>query len=184
MTKDQIQRYVTTVLQNWITNKIYLNKIGEQDGVLTYDDKKINTSNTYYAECVTDADQTNKIITVSDFELVSGVTIIVKFTKGNSVKQPKLKINSEDAKSITYRDSDEIEDKLSAKGSYLFRYDGTGFALVGDVNQYETKIDVDAIIEAVWDNFTPTGYQYMETSDSEYIIDADDSIFLVLDSSE
>lgn len=45
-------------------------------------------------------------------------------------------------------------------------------------------LDVDAIIEAVWDNFTPDGYQYMETSDGEFIVDADNNVFLVLDPSE
>ena len=45
-------------------------------------------------------------------------------------------------------------------------------------------IDVEAIIEAVWDSFTPVGYQYIETSDNQYFIDADNSVFLVLDPSE
>ncbi len=92
--------------------------------------------------------------------------------------------------------SDDEGNNIEARENGLFCTGGTGG--ISDVSADEgniievredgiyasANIDVDAIIEAVWDNFIPTGYQYMETSDGEYIMDADDSVFLVLDSSE
>ena len=109
-------------LKNWVLslfpNKIYLDKIGEEDSNLTYNGQKITGGG------------------ISD----------VSADPGNIIE---------------------------------VRQDGI-YAGIPDI---DVDIDVDAIITAIWDNFQPEGYQYMETADGEYFIDADDSIFFVLDPS-
>ena len=123
--------------KQWIlslfSNRNYLAKIGEQNGAMTYNNVPIGASGALYADCFTEAEEQDKVILLNNFTLISGVTVIVKFVNGNSTTRARLKINDEDAKDIIYRDSNTITGLLLEKGSYLLRYNGAAFVLIGNL---------------------------------------------------
>lgn len=54
----------------------------------------------FYGECSTSANEAAKIVNISDFDLVAGVTIHVKFLYANAVSAPTLNVSSTAAKTI------------------------------------------------------------------------------------
>ena len=89
---------------------------------------------THFAECSTDASTAAKTVSLSNFNLVTGARVSVKFTKTNSTANPTLNVNSTGAKAIMYRGSAISAGYLAANRVYDFIYDGTNWEFVGDIN--------------------------------------------------
>ena len=93
-----------------------------------------DANRTNYGTCSTAAATAAKTVACTGFELVIGAEITVKFTNTNSAAQPTLNVNNQGARAIYYR-GDIIPPTCLAKDRvYTFRYDGTNYELVGDIN--------------------------------------------------
>lgn len=76
-----------------------------------------------------------KVVSISNFELVTGVTVAVKFTVTNTHATPQLNVNGTGAKSIKYRGGNlPSAATLTANRVYQFVYDGTNWELIGDLD--------------------------------------------------
>lgn len=87
-----------------------------------------------YSTCSTAASTVAKVAACTGFTLASGSEITVKFTYGNTATNPTLNVNSTGAKSIYYRGAAIPSTYIIANGTYTFRYNGTQYDLVGDIN--------------------------------------------------
>jgi len=78
--------------------------------------------------------------TPPSFSLVSGATIIVKFTYAISVANATLKVGDADAKPIYYQGAALAANMVNAGDRLLLRYDGTNFNVIGSLGAiYESK---------------------------------------------
>lgn len=87
-----------------------------------------------YGTCSTAAATAAKVVSCSNFALITGAEITVKFTTTNTASSPTLNVNSTGAKAIYYRGSAISAGYLAANRTYTFRYNGTQYELVGDLN--------------------------------------------------
>ena len=93
-----------------------------------------------YGSCSTAAGTAAKTVACAEYALQTGGEITVKFTVTNTAKNPTLNVNSTGAKPIYYRGAAISASYLAANRTYTFRYNGTQYELVGDVN---TNTDVN-----------------------------------------
>jgi len=89
---------------------------------------------TNYGTCSTAAGTAAKVVACTGFALVTGAEITVKFTVTNTAPSPTLNVNSTGAKAIYYRGAAISAGYLAANRTYTFRYNGTQYELVGDIN--------------------------------------------------
>ena len=87
-----------------------------------------------YGTCSTAAATAAKTVACTGFALVTGAEITVKFTVTNTAANPTLNVNSTGAKAIYYRGAAISAGYLAANRTYTFRYNGTQYELVGDIN--------------------------------------------------
>ncbi|MDE7339745.1 MAG: hypothetical protein K2N80_04170, partial [Lachnospiraceae bacterium] len=87
-----------------------------------------------YGTCSTPAAAVIKTVECTGFYLVYGAEITVKFTMTNTAVNPKLNVGGTGAKQIYYRGVAIPAGYLAANRTYIFRYNGTQWELVGDVN--------------------------------------------------
>lgn len=87
-----------------------------------------------YGTCSTAAATAAKTVACTGFALVTGAEITVKFTVTNTAASPTLNVNSTGAKPVYYRGSAISKGYLAANRTYTFRYNGTQYELVGDIN--------------------------------------------------
>ena len=85
-----------------------------------------------YGECSTAADTAAKTVSVDNFSLEAGATVIVKFTNSNSASTPTLNVNSTGAKPIyrygtTAASTSQSSSGWRAGAVQMFTYDGTGW---------------------------------------------------------
>lgn len=100
--------------------------------VTEQDKEKWNATN--YGSCSTAAATVAKVVACTGFKLVTGAEITVKFTVTNTAANPTLNVNSTGAKAIYYRGAAIAAGNLAANRTYTFRYNGTQYELVGDIN--------------------------------------------------
>ncbi len=89
---------------------------------------------TNYGACSTAAATAAKSVPCSGFALINGAEITVKFTVTNTAANPTLNVNSTGAKPIYYRGSAIPAGQLAANRTYNFRYNGSQYELVGDLD--------------------------------------------------
>lgn len=89
---------------------------------------------TNYATCSTAAGTQAKNCGCAGFSLVTGAEITIKFMVTNTANAPTLNVNSTGAKPIYYRGSSIAAGYLAANRTYTFRYNGSQYELVGDIN--------------------------------------------------
>lgn len=89
---------------------------------------------THFGTCATEAATAAKVVSLTSFTLVTGARITVKFTVTNTAASPTLNVNGTGAKPIVYRGSAISAGYLAANRVYEFVYDGTNYALVGDID--------------------------------------------------
>lgn len=96
-----------------------------------------------YGTCSTATATQAKIVDCTGFSLITGSEITVKFTTTNTASNPTLNVNDTGNKAIKYRGSNITAGYLAANRTYTFRYDGTNYDLVGDIdtntNTYVTQ---------------------------------------------
>lgn len=91
-----------------------------------------------YGICSTAAATAAKVVSCSNFGLITGAEITVKFTTTNTAANPTLNVNSTGAKAIYYRGSAISAGYLAANRTYTFRYNGSQYDLVGDLDTNTT----------------------------------------------
>lgn len=91
-----------------------------------------------YGTCSTAAGTAAKTVACSGFSLATGAEITVKFTVTNTASSPTLNVNSTGAKPIYYNGAAISAGYLKANKTYSFRYNGTQYDLVGDVDTNTT----------------------------------------------
>lgn len=89
---------------------------------------------THYGTCSTAAGTAAKTVSLTSFTLATGARITIKFTVTNTAASPTLNVNGTGAKPIVYRGSAISAGYLAANRVYEFVYDGTNYALVGDID--------------------------------------------------
>jgi hypothetical protein len=104
-----------------------------------------------YGTCSTAAATAAKVVDCTGFELVTGAEITVKFTVTNTATQPTLNVNGTGAQTIYYRGNYISPSYLAANRTYTFRYSGTGYDLVGDLDT-DTNSDTKVSQTLVSDN--------------------------------
>lgn len=87
-----------------------------------------------YGTCSTAAGTAAKVVTCTGFVLVTGAEITVKFIVTNTAANPTLNANNTGAKPIYYRGSAISAGYLASNRTYDFRYNGTQWDLVGDLD--------------------------------------------------
>lgn len=91
-----------------------------------------------YGTCSTAAATAAKTVSCTGFGLVTGAEITVRFTVTNTAANPTLNVNGTGAKPIYYRGAAITAGYLASGRTYIFRYNGTQYDLVGDVNTNTT----------------------------------------------
>lgn len=97
-----------------------------------------------YGTCSTAAATADKTVACTGFAGGIGSEITVKFTVTNTVANPTLNVNSTGAKPIYYRGATISAGYLAANRTYTFRFNGTQYELVGDVNTNITYSNMTA----------------------------------------
>ena len=97
-----------------------------------------DANRTNYGTCSTAASTAAKTVDCAGFALITGAEITVKFTVTNTADSPTLNVNGTGAKKIYYRGAAIAKSYLDASRTYTFRYDGTNYDLVGDVDTSNT----------------------------------------------
>ena len=92
----------------------------------------------HYGTCDTVASTAAKTVSLSNYSLVTGSRIVVKFTVTNTAANPTLNVNNTGAKPIVYRGSAISAGYLAADRVYEFVYDGTNWNLMGDLDTNNT----------------------------------------------
>lgn len=87
-----------------------------------------------YGTCSTPAATVAKTVSCTGFVLVTGAEITVRFTVTNTAANPTLNVSGTGAKPIYYRDTAIPAGYLAAKRTYIFRYNGEQYDLVGDID--------------------------------------------------
>ncbi len=87
-----------------------------------------------YGTCSTAAATAEKTVECTGFGLTFGAEITVKFTVTNTAANPTLNVGGTGAKPIFYRGAAIPAGYLAANRTYIFRYNGTQWELVGDIN--------------------------------------------------
>lgn len=83
-----------------------------------------------YAVCSTAAATVAKTVSVSNFKLITGARILIKFSYANIANTPTLNVNSTGAKQIQYKGKPIPTNYLQTGIFYEFVYDGTYWQLV------------------------------------------------------
>lgn len=102
------------------------------------------TSKHDYGTCSTTASTVTKTVACDGFALIPGAEITVKFTVTNTAANPSLNVNNSGAKPIYYRGAAISADVLTANHTYSFRYNGSQWDLVGDINVDTTYVNMGA----------------------------------------
>lgn len=95
-------------------------------------DNKLCSFTLPYGVCEEAADTAAKTVTVPNFSLEAGATVIVKFTNANSVASPTLNVNSTGAKAIKRYGTTDVSTGTTTTGwvagaVQMFTYDGTNW---------------------------------------------------------
>ena len=115
-----------------------------------------------YGTCSTAAGTAAKVVTCSGFNLVTGATVMVKFTNANTVANPTLNVNSKGAKAIYYRGAALTASSLANWGAgdvVEFRYNGTQWDLL---NVGNTAGEGEANVQSDWNVTDTTSDAYIK----------------------
>lgn len=138
------------------------------DGAIDIVQSNLNSTRSWYAECLTEANIAAKEATITpattDFALATGTTVAVKFAKTNTVASPTLNVNGTGAIAImrygTTAPSTSAKTSWQANSINTLTYDGTYWRLnnwLNDDTTYNLGRNLHAtaikVLEAV-----PSGY--------------------------
>lgn len=97
-----------------------------------------SSNRTSYGTCSTAAATAAKTVSCAGVGLVTGAEITVRFTVTNTAANPTLNVNGTGAKAVYYRGASIPASYLAANRTYIFRYNGTQWDLVGDLDTNTT----------------------------------------------
>lgn len=128
--------HVTAVTNRTITLPTAPGSVGILANPRAIDGVNFNGSEdiSHYGTCSTAASTAAKTVAVTNYKLVTGGHVYVKFTVTNSASNPSLNVNGTGAKAIYYRGSAISAGYLAANRTYEFIYNGTQYELVGDID--------------------------------------------------
>lgn len=86
-----------------------------------------------YGTCATDSLTADKTVSIEEFALCVGATVLVKFDNPNSAASPTLNINSTGANPIKWKGVSN--DFLDANVYYEFMYDGANWVVLGEASR-------------------------------------------------
>lgn len=102
-----------------------------------------------YAVCDTAGDTAAKTITIQNYELRTGVQLVVKFTNTNSEENPTLNVSNTGAKPI-YANGQAVGLSVIKSGyAFIIAYNGTQYEIVGGVSGSDMFIGTTAEWEAL-----------------------------------
>jgi hypothetical protein len=145
-TTDDGKFYIDIATGSDLTKRICLNayKADQWKDAITVNGLAIDgTENvTNYGICSTDAATVEKSVSCNvdaggqprNYVMGPGAEVTVKFTVTNTAENPKLNVNNTGAQPIYYRGAAISKGYLAADRTYTFRYNGSGYELVGDIN--------------------------------------------------
>lgn len=93
-----------------------------------------SANGTNYGVCYTAAATVEKTVVCTEFSLVTGAEMTVKFIYANTAANPALNVNNLGAKPIYYRGSAITAGLLGGDRTYTFRYNGAQWEVVGDLD--------------------------------------------------
>lgn len=91
---------------------------------------------TLWGVCDTNGNEPRKTVNLTDFALVQGVQVTVRFTNTNTANSPTLNINNTGAIGIIYQSANIPANFLVAGINYQFVYNGTNFELISAATQW------------------------------------------------
>lgn len=97
-----------------------------------------NANRINFGVCSTSAATAAKTVACTGFALITGAEITVFFNTTNTAANPTLNVNNTGAKPIYYRGAAISAGYLAANRIYTFRYTGSAYSLVGDINTNTT----------------------------------------------
>lgn len=95
-----------------------------------------------YTTCATAGNQTNKDVSVTNFQLITGATITVRFANDNTAPNPTLNVNGTGRYPIRYDRQTIPAEKIVSTRYYTFVYDGTAYNVIGDLATENTDENV------------------------------------------
>lgn len=95
-----------------------------------------------YTTCATAGNQTNKDVSVTNFQLVTGAMITVRFANDNTAPNPTLNVNGTGRYPIRYDRQTIAAEKIVSTRYYTFVYDGTAYNVIGDLATDNTDENV------------------------------------------
>lgn len=121
----------------------------------------------HFGTCSTTADTVIKDVSCSDFVLIPGSRITVKYLVTNTAENPQLNVNNTGAKPIYYRGSVIQSNFLSENSTHEYVYDGTNWNYVGSLvnNEDIPIIYVDDETETL---FITTGFSIQNGDEVGY----------------
>lgn len=125
--------------------------------------KEITSGTQYgnYVICNSASSEQAKVVSLSNFKLVEGVHIFVKFTNTNTASNPTLNVNGTGAKQIKFSNSNvSIPSNNTIISSDMvgeFVYDGTYWILLGNKSIGSLRIQLGQVTPTVYDGSTDVG---------------------------
>lgn len=101
-----------------------------------------------YGTCSTAAATAAKTVSCIGFGLVMGAEITIRFTVTNTAANPTLNVNGTGAKPIYYRGAAIYAGYLAVNRTYIFRYNGMQYDLVGDIDTNATYNNMSGATES------------------------------------
>ena len=87
----------------------------------------------HFGVCSTAGNVQTKTVNISQYNLVTGARVTVKFENDNTAANPILNVSNTGARPIIYKGSSIPAGALSAGSVREFVYDGTNYLLIGDL---------------------------------------------------
>jgi len=87
----------------------------------------------HFGVCSTAGNVQTKTVNISQYNLVTGARVTVKFENDNTAANPILNVSNTGARPIIYKGSSIPTDALSANSVREFVFDGTNYLLIGDL---------------------------------------------------
>ena len=86
--------------------------------------------NNNYVVCTTEGNVVEKTVSLSDYFLKTGASLIIKFTNKNTAENPTLNVSNTGSKFLI-ANGKSAEDVIIANSVFLVIYDGTNYLMVG-----------------------------------------------------
>ena len=106
---------------------------------------------TQYGTCSTASSTVAKVVTITDFELKEGVTVMVNFTNANTADNPTLNVSSTGDLAIMNGTEAVDKDLIESGKIYSFTYNGANWQITssagGDVAKPVTQVEYNALSE-------------------------------------